>query len=397
MTGPEFDRITSVERADVYKSGRPAGTLTRESGGGISFAYLAAYLESGAPAVASSLPLRAEPVLTRGGSVPNFFAGLLPEGQRLVNLQRAVKTSLSDEFSLLLAVGADTPGDVQLVPHGEPLLEPRARVEESDWERLDFGRLAEQLDLHALPGVQNKVSGNMRTAPLASDRGSYLVKFGSSEYPLLLENEHAHLIAARALKIPVARSRIIMDRHGAPALLVRRFDRMRNANGWVRLAQEDAAQAADIPPADKYRIAGEDACTALMNLTEAPLVAARNLYLQLLFAWLTGNGDLHAKNIAVIADPGLGAVIAPIYDVPCTLVYGDRTIALSVDGKQRGLRRTHWDRFGEALGLPERAARSLQRRALPAAMGVDLSAVGFEGSPLRGAERELRFRRDELG
>ena len=43
---------------------------------------------------------------------------LLPEGRRLGALRRAVKTSADDELSLLLAVGADAIGDVQVVPSG---------------------------------------------------------------------------------------------------------------------------------------------------------------------------------------------------------------------------------------------------------------------------------------
>ncbi len=45
---------------------------------------------------------------------------------------------------------------------------------------------------------------------------------------------------------------------------------------------------------------------ALAALCKARPVAVRNLYLQFVFAWLTGNGDLHAKNIAVLAGRQVG-------------------------------------------------------------------------------------------
>ncbi|WP_253281996.1 hypothetical protein [Arcanobacterium phocae] len=44
-----------------------------------------------------------------------------------------------------------------------------------------------------------------------------------------------------------------------------------------------------------------------------------------------------------------------------------------------------------------RAARSAQRLALSVAETVDLSQLPFEGSILRGAQRELSARRYELG
>lgn len=38
------------------------------------------------------------------------------------------------------------------------------------------------------------------------------------------------------------------------------------------------------------------------------------------FAWLTGNGDLHAKNVSVLQQAGEWR-IAPIYDAPPTVPY----------------------------------------------------------------------------
>jgi hypothetical protein len=50
---------------------------------------------------------------------------------------------------------------------------------------------------------------------------------------------------------------------------------------------------------------------ALAGLCKARAVASRNLYLQFVFAWLTGNGDLHAKNAAVLEGRRGGWVVAP--------------------------------------------------------------------------------------
>lgn len=121
----------------------------------------------------------------------------------------------------------------------------------------------------------------------------------------------------------------------------------------------------------------------------------RNLYLQFLFAWLTGNGDLHAKNISVIETDETFAV-APIYDIPCTLLYGDDSMALSIGGRTKGLKAKHWADFAEAIGLPRRAAESANRNAMAAAATIDLASLPGVGSPLFGAERVLRHRRAEL-
>lgn len=109
-----------VRRATVFRQGIPAATLARTHSG-TRFSYLPGYI---GPAVATTLPLSDEPLERSGGAVPPFFAGLLPEGRRLSNVRRALKASPDDDLSLLLAVGADLIGDVQVFPEGIEPYEP---------------------------------------------------------------------------------------------------------------------------------------------------------------------------------------------------------------------------------------------------------------------------------
>ncbi|MFC5791872.1 type II toxin-antitoxin system HipA family toxin [Agromyces tardus] len=398
----DLEGLRRVQAADVFKAGRLAARLTRTPDGGVEFRYLDAYLRGDAPtAVAFTLPLGEQPTTTSAGSLPAFFAGLLPEGHRMSVLRRAVKTSANDELSLLLAVGEDAPGDVQVVPEGTAPSEPPPVVGAEASEALDFESLIDELDRHAIPGVQRKASASMISTPLATRSGRYILKLSPIEYPHLVENEAVHLLAARALKVPVSAAAVVHDRDGTAGLLVRRFDRVAIDGAWRRLALEDATQVLAQPPAAKYNVDSEHVVAALAGVCGAPAVATRNLYLQFLFAWLTGNGDLHAKNVAVLqADaagrPDRGWAIAPIYDIPCTLVYGDDSMALPIAGHTRKLRLRHWREFAAAIGLPERAAASAEQVALRAAARVELAELPFHGSPLNGALRELRLRRGEL-
>lgn len=84
------------------------------------FQYLPEYLRAGGQPIASTLPLASRPVVLPGGATPPFFAGLLPEGRRLTALRSAIKASADDELTLVMAVGADTIGDVKVVPLGQP-------------------------------------------------------------------------------------------------------------------------------------------------------------------------------------------------------------------------------------------------------------------------------------
>lgn len=391
----DLRRLKFVRGADVYKAGILAGHLTRTERGSVTFSYAEHYLRAGARPVATTLPVTAEPVESPSGALPAFFSGLLPEGHRLTVLKDAVKTSLGDELSLLLAVGADVPGDVQVVPAGEPLVEQQPLADTSRPEDLDFAYLADAVDPHGLPGVQHKASASMMTTPLALANRRYLLKLDPPQYPHLVVNEAAHLAGAKALKIPVAKHSVVTDRKGRPGLLVERFDRV-HADGPVRLALEDGAQVLNLPPASKYAVSSERLVLALAGLCKAKAVAARNLYLQFAFAWLTGNGDLHAKNAAILAGRNGGWAVSPMYDIPCTLLYGDDTMALPIAGKVKGLKARHWQEFAAAIALPPRAAAAANALALKAAEGIDLDTLPFTGSPLNGARRELRFRRAQL-
>ena len=389
--------LKRVQNADVYKNGTLAGGLSRTAGGAVRFAYTENYLQTGGSPVAFSLPLAIESVEKANGALPAFFAGLLPEGHRLTVLKNAAKTSFDDEMTLLLAVGADVPGDVQVVPAGENPLEPDALADASSPEELDFAALANSVDLHGLPGVQDKASASMLTTPLAARGQRYLLKLDPAQNPHLVLNEAAHLVGAKALKIPVVSSEIVHDKNARAGLLVKRFDRTQDGTEkWCRLPLEDGTQVMGLPPAAKYGVGSEEVTLALAERCEARLPAMRNFYLQFLFAWLTGNGDLHAKNLSILGDGSGAFAPAPVYDVPCTLLYGDETMALPVAGKIKNLRKRHWDDFAQSLGLPTRAAASANKLALKAASSVDLSMLPFAGSPLRGTERELRFRRHEL-
>ena len=60
------------------------------------------------------------------------------------------------------------------------------------------------------------------------------------------------------------------DRHGRAGLLVTRFDRERQADGsFRRLALENAAQALDVYPAQKYAVTTEEVILALAGSTAA--------------------------------------------------------------------------------------------------------------------------------
>lgn len=385
--------------ADIYKQGRLAAALRRHAGG-TRFSYTAEYLAFGGPAVAATLPLSPTPVDFGSGAVPPFFAGLLPEGRRLTALRKKVKTSADDELSLLLAVGGDPVGDVQIVRQGEAPSDAAAAVELDPKVPVDFDQLLETtgIDPTSLAGVQDKVSAGMVSVPVSRSGKRFILKLNTPEYPRVVENEFLMYSYARKLRVPVSAARLVSDVEGKNGLLVERFDREQDDGGkLVRLAVEDATQILGLYPADKYNVSYSAAGHALVRQCSAVLPAQRNLVIQAAFAWLTGNGDLHAKNISVLQNRDGEMVIAPLYDIPSTTVYGDKTMALSVQGKTSGISRKLFLQWAVDFGLPQRAAE----RALAVTLGatktliadLDGGASPFPGQQTRVWIKELAHRR----
>jgi serine/threonine-protein kinase HipA len=120
---------------------------------------------------------------------------------------------------------------------------------------------------------------------------------------------------------------------------------------------------------------------------------------QLAFAYLTGNGDAHAKNFSVLRDQAGEWRVSPVYDVPCSQVYGDPTMAMSIGGRsgaEFGI--ADFVDLGATVRVPERAVRralaELAERAdrwLP-----DLGDLPFERGKVNKLRRVIEHRRSRL-
>jgi serine/threonine-protein kinase HipA len=403
----ELRDLRRVDTADVHVGEELAAELHRTPTG-TRFRYLPAHLARRGRPVATSLPLSSDEVVTPAGALPPFFAGLLPEGRRLMAVRSATKTSADDELTLLLAVGGDTVGHVRVSPRDEPPADEAGGAPEvAAAGEVSFAELFARavgtdpsgFDRVALPGVQDKISGRMIAFPVSGPRGRYLLKLDPPEFPHLVANEAFFLRAARLSGLPTAAAEVITDRDGRHGLLVERFDRIVHDGGLERLAQEDACQVLGRYPADKYLLTTEEVVSGLAGVTTTPVVTARALLVQFAFAYLTGSGDAHAKNFSVYRPPGGEWRPTPAYDIPSSHPYGDTTMALPIDGKDR--EDITWRAFvalGEATGVPERAVRrTLLELTRKADRWVgDLDQLPFDDRRIHRLRRLIADRRAKL-
>lgn len=401
-----LDDLRNVERAIVLKGGIVAGTLERRRNA-VAFSYDETYRRTGRPPVATSLPTHTPELLTHtAGALPPFFAGLLPEGRRLSALRGAVKTSADDDFTLLLAVGGDAIGDVQVVPEGADPEGTDALVTVTDWSDVTFSDLLARsigrggsIDRVALPGVQDKVSARMINVPVARADRRYLLKFDPPEFPHLVANEAFFLEAARRSGLETGEAEVVFDAEGTPGLLVTRFDRpVGGEDPAVRLPQEDGCQVLRRYPADKYRVTTEEVIAGLAGACRAPIVAALDLITQCGFAYLTCNGDAHAKNFSILRRAGEWRP-SPAYDLPSSHPYGDYTMALTINGKNReNIGRADFLALGEATGVRPRAIE----RALDGLVDSverwidDLESLPFDGRVVSKLRRAIEYRERRL-
>lgn len=398
----QADELRRIDVATVWVDNQKAARLTR-SEQGVRFEYLDGY--AGAP-VATSLPRDIGTVLFAGGAVGPFFAGLLPEGRRLAAVRRVTKTSADDDLTLLLAVGEDTIGNVRILPEGaSPDLQTMGeRVVPPTLDAVDFTELFAAVlqqpmrDRRGFPGAQDKVSGQMISLPVRHAGAHWILKLDPPEVPHLVANEAFFMAAAKDSGLRTAHVEVVRDREGRPGLLVQRFDREPSGRSMRCLPQEDACQVLGHYPADKYRLTTEEVILGLSRRCGAPIVAARTLLQQFAFAYLTGNGDAHGKNFSIVRRQKEWHV-CPAYDLPSTHPYGDTTMALSLQGRDReDIRRADFVALGEQCGVPEKAtARVLDGLLAAAPRWLErLDELPFDRRVIHKLQQACRYRAERL-
>ena len=391
----------AVAAADVSKAGVPCASMWRV-GDAVTFEYLDGY---DGPPVTSTLPVGARTV-TRQMQVPAYFAGLLPEGEtRRRTLARALHVAEDDELGLLLHLGADTVGDVQVVAVGARPPEP-AEGEPTDFSRVRFAQLwlpEDPAQRAAVPGVQPKISYHSRSL-VGGRLARVILKFSpDAAWHGVLHNERVFMTAARASGLPAPDVEVVIDADGVQALAVARFDRSWTEGRLVRHAQEDASQVLGLRPSQKYDPDARTVLEALSQRCAAPPVAARDLLHQMLYSYAVGNNDLHAKNLSIGQDPTTGMWSpTPVYDVLHTWPYeSDHRFHPAVrDVPHDAVTRKHWLALAHDIGVPPKVVTALctQVAAAVGALSETLTpeALDMPASLVRDVRRRITRRVRDL-
>jgi serine/threonine-protein kinase HipA len=170
---------------------------------------------------------------------------------------------------------------------------------------------------------------------------------------------------ARAVELPTASVSRHASSSGLPYLLVERYDRDETADPIRRLHQEDVCQAIGHPSDRKYQAEGgpgvADTVALLRASSAVPAQDLPTFWRALVFNWLIGNCDGHAKNFSLLYDAA-APTLAPLYDLVSTVVYPELTtrLAMTLDGARaiEEVTPDAWALLARETGFSARFARS---------------------------------------
>jgi len=360
---------------DVYLYGQYVGQLHLDSSRRFVFQYDKTWLTSGnALPLSLALPPREAPYAD--DEARPFFANLLPESGVRRAIARRLGLSEENDFALLEAIGGECAGAVTVLPTGTGLpvtgeyrsltdKELAALVESLPNRPFLAGEEGVRL---SLAGAQNKlpvyIDEDRICLPLGVYPSSHILKPNIPDHKDTVVNEAfcMRLAAKMGLLVPEVEIRCLDH---LQVYIIERYDREISDKGnLIRIHQEDFCQALGVPPGAKYEKEGGPGlarCFALIrSYSTQPAADVKKLLAWVVFNYLIGNADAHAKNISLLL-PQEGPRLAPFYDLMCTAVYPTLTdrMAMSVGGKDdpKWIIARYWEQFSDDIGVKPRLVK----------------------------------------
>lgn len=299
-----------------------------------------------------------------------WLMNLLPEGEPMRAMTRALGVAREDILGLIAETGRDLAGALTIgVPRNAQSPDYRATAEAAQLERI-IEELPAKPFLVGEDGVSMSLAGAQEKLPVALPGGAisipingapstHILKPDNPRLPGSVQNEALCMVLARRSSLSVAD--VTTGRAGARSyLLVTRYDRVETDGQVRRVHQEDFCQALGRPPAAKYEhnqsgVRGPS-LAEMFALVRAHMTARdiTRLLDAVILNIALGNVDSHAKNYSVLLLPRR-TELAPLYDLMSGLVWPNITQnhAQDIGGQQRGryIFARHWRRMAEAAGL----------------------------------------------
>lgn len=162
--------------------------------------------------------------------------------------------------------------------------------------------------------------------------GNYILKPPTKTYPLAPELEDLTMHLALLSKISTVPHALIRLQSGSLAYITLRVDRSKSG----KIHMEDMCQLTGKLTEHKYRGSYEQIGKAILKYSATPGLDLVNFFEQVVFAFLTGNTDMHLKNFSLLNVPGVGYTLCPAYDMLATALITDdaEQMALTLNAKK---------------------------------------------------------------
>lgn len=220
-----------------------------------------------------------------------------------------------------------------------------------------------------VPGVQKKLSlhlfsdGKQARLTRVNYPTGYILKPQVDDYRSMPESEHLVMSMADVCGIATVPHALIQN-DGTVAYITKRVDRIIQGDHVTRLAMEDFCQLDLRLVQDKYRGSYERCSKVISRYSLRPLMDQTELFLRLVFCFLTGNSDMHLKNFSLIetAEGSGEYILSPAYDLlPVNLIMPQdkEEFALPMNGRKNNLRKKDFLIFAETGGIPKEAANKM--------------------------------------
>jgi serine/threonine-protein kinase HipA len=298
-----------------------------------------------------------------------WLMNLLPEGEPMRAMQRALGVAQEDVLGLISASGGDLAGALRIggrrTEHGDYRLVPDPEALEriiGQLPRKPF-LVGEEGVTMSLAGAQDKLPVGLLNGqiavPMNGAPSTHILKPDNPRLPGSVQNEALCMVLAARCRLSAAP--VTTGRAGDRAyLLVQRYDREGHAPTATRWHQEDFCQALGVPPGSKYErnqtgVQGPSLAN-MFGVVRQHMTAVdiTRLLDAVIFNIAIGNVDSHAKNYSILFTAS-SLALAPLYDLMSGLPWAGITQnhAQAIGGQVRGrhIQARHWRRMAQACGL----------------------------------------------
>lgn len=232
-------------------------------------------------------------------------------------------------------------------------------------------------------GVQKKLSLHLVSdsksprLTLVGYPAGYILKPPTREYEALPEAEHLVMSMADAVGIRTVPHALISGKDGY-SYISKRIDRIIDGSSVTKLAMEDFCQLDMRLTEDKYHGSCERLAKIISTYSSKEGLDMSELFMRLVFCFITGNSDMHMKNFSLIENE-IGTseyTLSAAYDLlPVNIIVPEDTeeTAIPINGKKNNIRRKDFLKFAENCGISQKAAEKIitgliKKRALFIAM-----------------------------